>query len=250
MQIIIEDLAIAYDVTGQGEPIVLLHGWGDNRDTFTELTDHLKGNYQVVSVDLPGFGQSQPPHRAWGLQDYSQFVAQFLDKLAITPYALLGHSNGGAIAIRAVGDTYISCQKLILLASSGVRKKTTVRKMLFTVIARGGKLLSSFLPEASRNKLKNRLYTAAGSDYLVTPHMSETFKKIVKEDVRDAANKIAAPTLLLYGEHDSETPPAHGQALSELIPDSKFEVIKGAGHHLHHDAADNVINRITQFLQT
>ena len=76
----------------------------------------------MVAVDLPGFGGSEAPPAAWDLDDYAAFLEAFLRKLALDwPYAIIGHSNGGALAIRALSSGTLKADKLVLLAASGVR---------------------------------------------------------------------------------------------------------------------------------
>ena len=122
MQVLVNNRVVNYMMTGKGPMAVLLHGWADSSVTFTALTTHLKSNYTVVALDLAGFGNSQPPNSAWGLQEYAESVANTLTKLDIkNVHLLIGHSNGGAIAMYAVAHQLVQPKKLVLLASSGIR---------------------------------------------------------------------------------------------------------------------------------
>src|SRR5581483_4025048 len=98
MNVIVDDLMASYHKTGAGKPLVLLHGWGDSSKTFAALASELKDKYELYSLDLPGFGGSQAPPQAWGLDDYASFLESWLNKLAIKPYAVVGHSFGAAVA--------------------------------------------------------------------------------------------------------------------------------------------------------
>jgi pimeloyl-ACP methyl ester carboxylesterase len=101
VNIVVDDILTFYELTGKGKLLVLLHGWGDSSKGLRLLQTELAKHYKVLAVDLPGFGASEPPKNAWRLDDYANFVAALLAKLKIgSPYAIIGHSNGGAVAIR------------------------------------------------------------------------------------------------------------------------------------------------------
>lgn len=247
-QVVVDGLMTRYGRKGKGKKILLLHGWGDSLSTFHELADTLSVSHEVIVLDLPGFGQTQPPAQAWGLDDYCQFVKAFLGKIEVRHLeALLGHSNGGAIAIKLLAQEKLA-EKVILLASSGVRNRQRARKQLLKAGAKTAKLLTVALPKATRQRLRNRLYGVIGSDMTVVPHMEETFKRIVNEDVASAASDVHLPALLIYGSDDEATPPEMGERLAYALPDSRLEVIRGAGHFIHHDHAARVIKLIEEFL--
>ena len=99
-----------------------------------------------------------------------------------------------------------------------------------------------------RHKLKNKFYKAIGSDYLDSGHMKEIFKAVVEEDLSLDASKIKTPTLLIWGEKDRITPLEDGLKLSQLIRNSKFEIIKDTGHFSHLEKAEEIIRLIEGFI--
>lgn len=248
MQVVVDSLITQYTDSGKGKPVLLLHGWGDSLQGFHGLQAELAKKYNVIAVDLPGFGQTQIPEKTWGLNDYVQFVYDFLSKLDIEPYAIIGHSNGGALAIRGIGSGKLHTNKLILLASSGIRGEYKGRIKAIRLVTKTGKLLTSPLPKGVKQKLRKQVYQTVGSDMLVAEHMQETFKQVVTDDVRADAANITIPTLLLYGAKDTATPPNYGREFQKLIKDSMFEELPDAGHFVHHDQAAAVATRIEEFL--
>jgi len=251
MNVIVNNLLTNYSVSGNGsKTVVLLHGWADSIATFDDLRAELANTYKVISLDLPGSGGSDAPPVAWNLDDYSQFIAAFLEKVkAGEIYALIGHSHGGAIAVCGLANALLASKKLVLLASSGVRDVQTTRKKVLKVVAKTGKVLTKPLPKAMRAKMRRTLYKKVGSDMLVAEHMQETFKKVVSQDIQTDAASLQMPTLLLYGENDTETPPAYGNLLSSRIEGSDLKVITKAGHFVHHDQPDIVARAIGNFLE-
>jgi pimeloyl-ACP methyl ester carboxylesterase len=118
MNVIVKGHSVHYTRTGNGPIVVLLHGWGDSHKTFSGLESSLKQKYQVIAVDLLGFGASEPPKETYTLEKYAQFVADFLRKIGEeSVFAFIGHSNGGAIAIRGLSSGILHSDKLVLLAS-------------------------------------------------------------------------------------------------------------------------------------
>jgi pimeloyl-ACP methyl ester carboxylesterase len=99
-----------------------------------------------------------------------------------------------------------------------------------------------------KRRLREKTYTAVGSDMLVVEEMQDTFKKIVADDVRHDAAVITTPTLLIYGDQDHATPPRYGQLLHNAIPGSRLETLSGAGHFVHHDKEDQVEALVMEFL--
>ena len=248
MQIVVDSLITNYAESGQGPVVLMLHGWGDSLAGFHSLQKSLEKKYRVITPDLPGFGQTQTPHETWGLNEYAQFVRDFLDKLAIRPHVIIGHSNGGALAIRGLGSGVLDADKLVLLASSGIRGEYKGRVKAIRLATKTGKLLTSPLPGRVKNRLRKKVYQTVGSDMLVAEHMQETFKQVVTDDVRKDAQKIAIPTLLLYGDQDTATPPSYGKQLNVLIKNSVFDEISPAGHFVHHDQPVAVLSRVEEFI--
>jgi pimeloyl-ACP methyl ester carboxylesterase len=248
---LVVDSLLTYHIDkGKGPVVLMLHGWGDSSSTFAKLADELSKDYRIITLDLPGFGKTEPPKQVWGLEDYARFLQKFLTKLGVKQVtAIVGHSNGGAIAIKAVSQNIVTPKKLVLLASSGIRPKNTPKKLALKMVAKTGKLATSVLPAKTKRHIRSRFYQGIGSDLLVAEHMQETFVKIIEDDLKDDALYVLTPTLLVYGQSDADTPPMHGQIYKRLIPESKFELIVDAGHFVHHDQPAKVAKLVRDFLK-
>jgi len=249
MQIVVRGLLTTYVRSGQGKTVILLHGWGDRARGFAAIQSALAASYDVIAPDLPGFGGTQPPPSAWGLDDYARFVAELAEKLELRLYAVVGHSNGGAIAVRGFGRGALTAERLVLLASSGIRGEYKGRVRVLRYAAKTGKAIMAPLPIGMKQKLRRSVYSAIGSDMLVAEHLQETFKRVATDDVRNDARHIATPTLLIYGANDTETPVRYGALLHRLIRQSLLKVIPNAGHFVHADQSAEVIKAIEEFLR-
>jgi pimeloyl-ACP methyl ester carboxylesterase len=209
----------------------------------TSLRPALKG-YRLLAPDLPGFGGSQPPAKAWDVTDYANFLDDFLKKLRITDVSLLiGHSFGGRIALDAIGRGLISPKKLVLLASHGLLEPKTVKGSAVSAMSKVGK----FMPKSVRSSIGKKF---ASPDFLEAQGvMKDVFKKVIRQDATLQAEAISCATLLIYGKQDNITPPEMGQRLHELIKGSKFELIDGADHYLIQNKSENVVKLIVDFIK-
>lgn len=248
MNVIVNGLSISYDRAGNGPAVLCVHGWGDNLRTYDFIAKSLSSEYEVIRIDLPGFGASQMPEYPWNFSAYAEFLNKFLIKIGIPQLrACIGHSNGGALLIHALAQNHIAADKLVLLASAGVRNKNTVKRVGIKMVAKSGKVLTRPLPRQQRLKLQRVFYGTTGSEMLDIPHLQETFKLTVKQDVQEDAKKIAVPTLLIYGTKDKATPVTDGQKLKAAIKGSRLEVIE-SGHFVHLDEPLRVTTSITEFI--
>jgi len=250
MQVIVDSLLTEYDRQGTGKTVLVLHGWGDSSKGWRDPGAELAKDFDVLTVDLPGFGGTQAPKETWGLNNYAAFVAAFLRKTRVKPFAVIAHSNGGAIAIRGLADGVLQADKLVLLDSAGIRNVYLGRKKTLRMVTKTGKLLTRPLPAGVRKRLRRKVYQTVGSDMFVVERLQETFKKVVTDDVQGDAAELQLPTLLIYGEDDLSTPVQYGRMFHHLIAGSKLEVIPGAGHFVHRDKPEQVLPLIRKFLNT
>lgn len=229
--------------------VLIIPGWADTSVSWRQVQQELGRHYDVVVIDLPGFGGSEKPEATWGLDEYSEFINEFISKLNTgSIHAIVGHSNGGAIAIRGLGRGKLSTSRLILIASAGIRGQGTARKSLIKVITKAGKAISSPLPADMKSKLRKFIYRRAGSDMLVAEHMTDTFKKVIATDVRHDAAAIKLPTLLIYGDKDTDTPSSFGYIFASAITGSRMVVVPDAGHFLFLEKPSEIITEIKDFL--
>jgi pimeloyl-ACP methyl ester carboxylesterase len=250
MNVVVNNTMVHYTVNGVGPVVVLVHGWGDSLSTFHSMQTKLQKAYRVIALDLPGFGESEPPSETYDLQKYAQFVADFLHKITEKHiYAFIGHSNGGAIIIRGVSGGILHSDRVILLASSGIRSTYRRRKKALRIVAKTAKLPTKLLPSRTQTKLKKFAYKKVGSDLFVAEHLQETFKQVVTEDVLQDSAMIHQPTLLLYGSEDTATPTQYGELYAKQIENSKLVFVTDAEHFLHHTHAKEVEAEVLEFLK-
>lgn len=248
MKCIVRGLAVEYEDRGSGKLIVMLHGWKDDLHTFDGVASALGEDFRIVRLDLPGFGGSEAPKGDWILDDYVEFVKDFLGKLSISPDTLIGHSFGGRITIKGIATNKFSAKKVILISSAGVARRKTIKNLMLTVLAKIGRVVTAIPPISFwRQEIRRGLYRNIGSDYFQAGALGGTFLNIIKEDLSSSAKNITIPTLIIWGREDETTLLSEGERLHQLISGSNLQVIKGAGHFVHKERPEEVSELIRKF---
>ncbi|HSX48566.1 MAG TPA: alpha/beta hydrolase [Candidatus Nanoarchaeia archaeon] len=249
MKVIVGGLAVEYMDEGNGPVMLFLHGWGQDATSFNSPISVLANKFRIIRPDLPGFGGSELPKVAWGVHQYADFLQQFLNKLNTQPEVVIGHSLGGQIAVKALADGLIKPKKLILIGAAVIREShQSPRNKAFAASAKVGKAITS-LPGLRRIQplLRRQLYTVTGNnDYNLAGAMKPTFLKITKQDLQNEASLIVTPTLIIWGDKDTETPIEQGRRLAYLIKGSTLEVFSG-GHFIFDDQSERVAAAIERF---
>src|SRR5205814_400149 len=124
-------------------PAILLHGWGCEGASLHPLATHLAQRFRTITPDLPGFGGTTPPPDDWGVPEYASWTLQLLDKLGIGRALLLGHSNGGRIAIYLAATQPAIVDRLILVDSAGIRPDGTTTRQAVAAISKTGRAAST-----------------------------------------------------------------------------------------------------------
>lgn len=213
---IIKGISWNVQVQGEGEAIVLLHGWGQNQYMMKFLADHFCDHYKVVNMDLPGFGQSDEPDEVWDVQMYADGLHELLEQLHIERPILIAHSFGARIAIR-----YAICypvDRMVLTGAAGIKKKhgITYYMRVYTY-----KML----------KKMNIMTNMGSNDYQnASLIMRGVLVASVEEDLRECLCHIPCTTLLVWGEKDTQTPLWMGKIMEKEIPDAALVIMKKEDH--------------------
>jgi pimeloyl-ACP methyl ester carboxylesterase len=233
----IEGLRVRHLREGTGSPVVVLHGWGASIETVVSIVQALSGVAEVHALDLPGFGQSEVPQTPWGVQEYRRFLAGFMDAVGIArPAALIGHSNGGRVAIAMAASESQRVSRMILVDSAGIRPKRSFTYYRKVGMAKVGKHAARRLGAPGRRLRDLLVGKAASADYAAaTPQMRPTLVRLVNSDLRDLLPRVDVPTLLIWGDQDTATPLSDAQLMERLIPDAGLVVFEGAGHYSYLD---------------
>ncbi|MTI46956.1 alpha/beta fold hydrolase [Sporosalibacterium faouarense] len=248
----INGLNINYICEGEGKNILLLHGWGASIETVLPIFNHLKDRFKVYAVDLPGFGKSDEPKEVWGTLDYAECIRGFIRKMNMKKVTLIGHSHGGRVSI-FLGNEYPNIiDKIILVDSAGLIPKRHL-KYYFKVYTFKTlkKLYTTFYFGSNKEERMEKFYRKFGStDYKNSPGiMRKVMVKVLSENLRPLLSGIKAPTLLIWGSNDEDTPVYMGEIMEKEIPDSGLVVLDNAGHYSYLDKFNHFKVIIDNFLE-
>lgn len=252
MQVKIQDWNINYEIMGQGNPVILLHGWLTDLETMRPIANALAQNFKVYLVDVVGFGKSDLPEHPLNSNDFGDFLGAFVKQLEISKPILIGHSNGGRMIINAVGRGIVEPRKIVLIDSAGLVPKRKPKYYIKVGIFKAGKAILNKLPDTKGIKeFKEKLLNHVGSaDYRASaPVLRETLKRIVNEDMSELLPNIHVPTLLIWGTNDMDTPIADAKKMEQLIPDAGLVEYQGAGHFSYLENIQNCNIVLNEFLK-
>lgn len=211
---------ISYIRRGEGEDLVFFHGYGASKECFLHQINYFSRGYTVTAFDFAGFGESHPLSYAYSVEDYADETEEFLFSLGIKRPLVVAHSFGGRVAVKMAGRS--DCfKRLLITGGAGIVKKRGAAYKLKIAAYRAAKKI---VPSYADKKFGSEEYRS------LSPVMRESFKKIVNEDLRRAAENIRAETLFVYGEKDKDTPVSYGEIFKAAVKNSSLVVMKGCGH--------------------
>lgn len=224
----------------KGKTIVLLHGWGQNIEMMKPIGDPLSNDFNILIVDLPGFGLSSEPTYVWQIKDYVECIHELLKSLKIEKPIMIGHSFGGKITL--LYSSVYETEKIVLFGSPYTKE---IKKLsLKTKVLKGLKKVPLV------NKLEGFAKKHIGSnDYR---NASEVMRNIlvatVNLDITEEVKKIKVPTLLVWGTEDEAVSIELARDLEKLISDCGLVEYEGCTHYAYLERLQQTINVLNSFL--
>jgi pimeloyl-ACP methyl ester carboxylesterase len=267
-------MEIAYMDVGSGsETILFIHGLGSYAPAWKKNIEELKSTYRCIAIDLPGYGRSSKGEYEGSMTFFSKAVISFMDEMGLDQVHLAGHSMGGQISIVTALNHPDRVDQLILVAPAGIETFTEGEKQWFRdAITAKGVMLTPL--DAIESNLGHNFYkmpddaffmvedryamTGTGEEFLWYCYIiPKSIQGMVDQPVIRDLPKITQPTLIVMGAADQLIPNRylHGGSSAkiaekggELIPNSKVEVIKKAGHFVMYEKAEEVNKLFRDFL--
>lgn len=237
----VDGLRVHYKREGEGPVVLLLHGSGSSLHCFDSLTSELEQDFQVVRLDLPGFGLTGPRRdRDYRISTFVTFVDRFMSALSIERFSIAGNSLGGNIAWNFALDYPGRVESLVLMNATGYPEKSLPSAMR---LARNPLLKPLLRRWAPRKATENSVRKLVGSkmkqidDAIVDRMHAMMSRQGNRAAFVDLANtqqvdrtqeisRIKAPTLILRGEG------VDGQYFARDISGSREKSFSGVGHLL------------------
>jgi pimeloyl-ACP methyl ester carboxylesterase len=240
-------MALSLDVAGRGRPLVLVHGLATTRSVWRHVVPLLARSRRVVTLDVPGFGASDPAGPGFDLGDVADGVLKGLRAARVRePFELVGHSMGGAVALTLAARAPERVRSLVLVSPAGLRPLhplaatglgalaaayVPVRRAgaPLAQLAWGRRLLmiggvvdaAALVPEEVR-----KLLAASGG----ARRTRQALRTVVEADLRGLLRDLPLPVGGVWGEGDRVIPPGGAATVMALRPGAHCEVIAGAGH--------------------
>lgn len=231
-EIELEGLRVRMEVTGEGRPLILMHGWGCDHTTVRSIAATAAQTHTVYNMDFPGFGGSQEPAEVWGVELYTRLIEDLVRKEGLERPVLIGHSFGGRVSILYASRNEVD--KVVLVDAAGIKPKRSLKYYLKVYSFKAGKRFWELLlgKEKAQERVDRMRAKRGSSDYAgASPMMRRILSKVVNEDLTDRLPLISAPTLLIWGENDTATPLADAKKMLRLIPGSGLVSFPGCGHY-------------------
>ena len=253
-------------------PLLLVHGLGDEADTWRHLIPPLSASRRVLAPDLPGFGRSDKPKRPYTLAFYRDALVELLDELDLARATLVGHSLGGMIVHSIALAHPEQAERLVLIGGSLVTRSQSISLSTIGFLIPGiGEWLYNRLrrdpeaayltlrayygdldrlPQADREFLFQRVNERVWSDGQRRAFLS-TYRRLARSlpalqrGLGARLAQLAAPTLAVWGERDQVNPVANGRALQELQPGVRLVIVPSTGHNVHQEAPSAVLEAMT-----
>ena len=240
-------MAVALDVAGRGDPLVLVHGLATTRSVWRHAAPLLARRRTVVTLDVPGFGASEPAGPGFELDEVADEVLRGLRAAGVgEPFELVGHSMGAAVALTLAGAAPDSVRSLVLVSPAGLRPLPSLAANGLGVLAAayvplrraasplaevswGRRLLMTggVVDGAALPPREVRTLLAASSGAKRTRH---ALRAVAGADLRGLLRELPMPVGGVWGEGDRVIPPGGVATLLALRPGAACEVVAGAGH--------------------
>ncbi|HUH98484.1 MAG TPA: alpha/beta hydrolase [Anaerolineales bacterium] len=255
-KMLIDEIDLYYERSGQGAPLLFVHGLGSSTRDWEPQVKEFSKNYQVIAFDLRGHGQSDKPAGPYSMPLFASDTAGLLRALGIEAAHIVGISLGGAVALQLALDSPKLVKTLTIVNSApslggtpeqakaeidrrvGIVRQTGMRAM-------GEALAPNLFPKAEHEALR-RAFIESWAQNDPRAYIDSTLS-MLGWDVTGQVNTIRCPTLILASDQDY-TPPASKEAYARLMPEAQLVVISDAHHAVPMEAPDKFNAALKEFL--
>jgi pimeloyl-ACP methyl ester carboxylesterase len=262
----------AFVHAGKGPALLLIHGIGDNLDTWRDLIPELARNYTVIAPDLLGHGRSDKPRADYSVAAYANAMRDLLTVLDVERATVVGHSLGGGVAMQFAYQYPERCERLVVVSSGGVSRE--VNPILRSASLPPAHLVLPLLRSRFTRLLGRTLFRVlelCDSDLgLDTEDLLRIFDALPDATSRHAFVRTlhavvdwrgqvitmldrcyltrGMPALLIWGDRDAVIPYEHARIAHAAMPGSRLETFYGAGHFPHHTDPERFLEVLSDFL--
>jgi pimeloyl-ACP methyl ester carboxylesterase len=257
---------LRYLVCGEGEPLVLVHGLGGAASNWVALAPLLLPGRRVLVPELPGHGGSEALPAAPNLNVFADRLAELVAREGVAPAPVVGHSLGGAIALRLAIRRPDSVSRLVLAAAAGISSGTRSVRYALTItgILKPGRRIAPHRRLVARSPVLRSLVFGrwgAADPQALPPDVVDAFlsgparhtdtvsaaKALVRDDPRADLDRVRCPSLVLWGARDNQLPVGDAFDYARRLR-GRLRVIADCGHLLIGERPDACADAIEEFL--
>jgi pimeloyl-ACP methyl ester carboxylesterase len=260
----VDGMEVHCRITGQGEPILLLHNAQSSLHTWAGWTDSLTRKYQVISVDLPGFGLTGPhPRGSYSAFAYASFLDTLVEKLSLKKFHLAGNGLGAQIAWFYAAEHPERLNRLILLDAPGFEPR---RSHWIIWLARTPVVNQVMLKITPRFFIETMLKDIYADDSLVNDSLVQRhFELLLRPGNREAfiarasvsenrppvdiISRISTPTLILWGAEDTRLSPEFAYEFHGKIRGAYLRIYQNTGHWPQEENSAPTVQDVLAFLE-
>ena len=264
---------LGYRMAGEGPAVLLIHGIAGSSGAWREVMPDLAARYTVIAPDLPGHGASAKPTGDYSLGAYANVLRDLLGILGIPRATFVGQSFGGGVAMQLSYQNPELCERLVLVDSGGLGREVSwllrfmafpgsefLMPVIFPSFVRGpgdglSRMLSSWGVKIPRVDEMWRAYSS-----LTDSANRQAFIRTIRSVIDPGGQAVSAmdrlyltqevPTMIVWGADDSIIPVSHAHDAHAAMPNSRLEIIAGAGHFPHVETPREFLGALTDFIET
>jgi pimeloyl-ACP methyl ester carboxylesterase len=247
--------------------LILVHGFLTSHHSFDQVIDAFATRFHVIAPDLPGFGDSEKPspiNYAYGIEAFTETVADLVAAFGVGRAAILGHSLGGAVALSLATEHAELVERLVLVDALCYPLSLGFRSRLPLIPILGSLLFKQLLGRRTfRAHFRSNVF--APDFPFPTAYVDQLFDAFNSPSGREGAYavltaaldtraivaklpRVHVPTFVVWGRDDGLLPYGHGQRLAREIHGAKLEILD-AGHAPHEEQPAKFVHVVTQFLE-
>jgi len=264
---------LGFRMAGEGPAILMIHGIAGSSGAWREVMPALAEQYTVIAPDLLGHGQSAKPTGDYSLGAYANVLRDLLGVVGIPRATVVGQSFGGGVAMQFCYQNPEWCERLVLVDSGGLGREVSWLLRFMTlpgaeylmpiifppfVGARGDELSRLLYSRGIRMPRVGEMWRSYAS--LTDGANRQSFIRTIRSVIDPGGQTVSAmdrlyltqqvPTLIVWGEHDSIIPVSHAHDAHAAMPNSRLEIVAGAGHFPHVEAPGEFLRALRDFMET
>ncbi len=237
---------IHWSETGNGPPVVLLHGLGSDSSEWARVVGYLSAHRRVITLDQIGFGQSGKPSIRYRTETLSSFLEGFFETLRLDRASLVAHGVSGSVAIH-FATSHPKLVDRLVLANTGFLFDAAGMEVLNPVTRTEARELQKRTRFSANHAMADQIW----SDSMQSADANQALIDSAKSGLDPTApllGTIAQPTLVIWGREDRLTPLETGERLHAAIPNSQMVIVEKAGHAPHREQPAEFSAVVDKFL--